>query len=218
MFIRSLLAVALAAALSGCVSPLVRPDPPAWQPRAGDAVDWQNMARETVGAIPLASAGQSYNVYVESDGSRFGDTYKAYLEEALFARGFPVTHAPEQANIVIGYDAHLLPYQPGGKKRAGEYRGVGATALAGLGQFRNISSIDTGLAALMFTGGVADYVSALDGATDAEVVVVSKITSPQTANFHFVRSHTFYVRPEDLPLYAPPPPGYPVVPLRVSGR
>ncbi|HEX6866812.1 MAG TPA: hypothetical protein VF122_06235, partial [Caulobacteraceae bacterium] len=64
----------------------------------------------------------------------------------------------------------------------------------------------------------ADYVAAVNGATDAEVVVTTKIVSPQTSNFHFVRSQTFYVRPQDLPFYVAPPPGYPVIPLRVSSR
>ena len=67
----------------------------------------------------------------------------------------------------------------------------------------------------------SDYVAALNGVTNAEVIVTSRITSPGISNFHFVRSQTFYVRPSDLTLYlppAPPPATWPVVPLRVSGR
>lgn len=218
MFTRGLLAVAIAAALSGCVSPVVRPDPPMWQPKAGDALDWRLMARETVAAIPLASSGQSYNVYVATDGSPFGQAYKAYLEEQLFARGFPVTHNPATADITIVYEVQALPYMPGGKKPIAGYSSLAAAAIGGLGQFRNISSPDTGLGALLLTGGVSDYVAALNGATDAEVVVTSRITSPRTENFHFVRSQTFYVRPVDLDMYRPPEPGWPVVPLPVIGR
>lgn len=218
MFIRSLLTVALAAALSGCVSPLVQPDPPAWQHRAGDATDWRRMAVETVANIPRASAGQSYNVYVDSDGSGFSRAYKAYLEEALFARGFPVSRTPQTANIVIENEVQPLLYEPGGKKHLVDYFSLTAAAAAGLGQFRDISSLDTGFAAGMLTGAAADTLAAFNGATDAEVVVTSRITSPQTNNFHFVRSQTFYVRPADLGFYVAPPPGYPVVPLRISGR
>ncbi|HEX6866077.1 MAG TPA: hypothetical protein VF122_02485, partial [Caulobacteraceae bacterium] len=142
MYIRGLLAAVLAVALTGCVSPLVKPDAPAWQHKASDAADWQVMARETVAAIPLASAGQSYNVYVQSGGSPFSDAYKAYLEEALFARGFPVSRAPEAANITVLYDVQPFYYEPGGKKRLIDYFTLSAVAAAGLAQFRDISSID----------------------------------------------------------------------------
>jgi hypothetical protein len=50
------------------------------------------------------------------------------------------------------------------------------------------------------------------------VVVISKITSPRTDHFHFVRSETFYVPPSDFPMYLPPAPGLPIVPLRISSR
>lgn len=218
MFIRGLLAVAVAAALSGCVSPLVQPDPPAWQHRAGEARDWQDMARRTVAAIPLASSGQSYNVYVESDGSPFGETYKAYLEEQLFARGFPVSRSPAGSDITVVYDVRPLLYEPRGNKRITDYASLTAAATAGLGQLRNISSLDTGFGAGLLVGAITDYLASLNGSTNAEVVVVSKIISPSTNNLHFVRSQTFYVRPSDLPLYLAPEPGWPVVPLRVSGR
>jgi hypothetical protein len=218
MFSRGLLAAAMAVALSGCASPLVQPDKAEWQHRAGDARDWQEMAKRTVAAIPLASNGQSYNVYVQPDGTPFGDTYKAYVEEALFARGFSVVSAPEAANITLTDEVHPLMYEPGGKKRITDYASLYTAAAAAGGQLRNISSIDTGLGALAVVGVVTDYLAALNGATDAEVVVTSRITSPQISNFHFIRSETFYVRPADFPLYLRPLPGFPVVPLRVSSR
>jgi len=221
MFIRGILAVAMAAALSGCVSPVVQPDPVMLQPRAGDAQDWRLMARQTVGAIPISSSGQGYNVYVEPHPSRFGEAYKAYLEEQLFARGFPVTRSPDGADISIVYDVQPLLYERGGKKPITSYGSLIATAVAALGQLRNISSLDTGFAAGMATGAAGDYLAALNSSTDAEVVVTSRIISPRTNNFHFVRSQTFYVRPADLALYLPPPPPeleWPVVPLPVVNR
>ncbi len=218
MFIRGLLAAVLAAALTGCVSPLVKPDAPSWQSKAGDARDWQEMARQTVAAIPLASSGQSYDVFVRSNGSPFGDAYKAYLEEQLFARGFPVSTAPQAADITIAYDVQPLLYDPGGKKKITDYASLYTAAAAIGGQFRNISSEDTGYGAGLLVGAIVDYLSALNGSADAEVVVTSKITSPQTSNLHFVRTQTFYVRPSDLPFYLAPAPGYPVVPLRISSR
>jgi hypothetical protein len=218
MFIRGLLVATFAVALSGCVSPLVQPDPPEWQHRAGDARDWQEMAKRTVAAIPLASNGQSYNVYVAPDGTPFGDTYKEYLEEALFARGFPVVTTPDGADIVLNDEVRAIMYAPGSKKRITDYASLYADAIAGGAQLRNVSSLDTGLGALGVVGAVVDYLAALNGATDAEVVVTSKITSPRTRNFHFIRSETFYVRPVDYPFYLQPAPGFPVVPLRVSSR
>jgi hypothetical protein len=213
MFIRGFLAVAMAAALGGCASPMVKPDRPMWQQRASDARDWQEMAKETVAAIPFSANGQ--NVYVQSDGSDFSKAYKAYIEEQLFNRGFPTVDVPQAAGITIRYDVQPLLYTPGGKKRVTSYNGLVATALSVLGQFRNISSPDTGFAALIATGVASDYVAALDGVADAEVIVTSRITSPNIPNFHFVRTQTVYARPSDLKMYFSPPP---VVPLRVSGR
>ena len=218
MFNRGLLAAALAVALSGCASPLVQPDPAEWQHRAGDARDWQEMAKRTVAAIPLATSGQSYNVYVQPDASPFGDAYRAYLEEALFARGFPVVRSPDGADIVLTDEVRPILYAPGSKKRITDYASLYTAAAAGGGQLRNISSLDTGFGAGLVVGAVVDYLASLNSGTDAEVVVTSKIISPRTNNLHFVRSETFYVRPTDFPLYLPPAPGFPVVPLRVSSR
>lgn len=218
MFVRGLLVAALAAALGGCVSPVVRSDPVMFQSKVGDAMDWQLMAKQTVAAIPVASSGQGYNVYVQPTPSPFGEAYKAYLEEQLFARGFPVTRSPDGADITIGYDVQPLLYDKGGKKPITSYASLWAAAASWLGQLRNVSSLDTGFGAAALTGVATDYLTALNGKTDAEVVVTSRITSPRTNNFHFVRSQTFYVRPSDLTFYLPPEPGWPVMPLRVSGR
>jgi hypothetical protein len=219
MFNRVLLAAALAVGLSGCVSPLVEPDRAEWQHKMNDARDWQEMAKRTVAAIPLASSGQSYNVYVEPGPTQFGDTYKEYLEEQLFARGFPVARSEDAADIVLAFEVKPLLYAD--KKRITDYNSLRGAVVAGLGQARNISRLDTGLAALVETGAVFDYLSALNGATNTEVVVISKIKSPRTRNFHFVRSETFYVPPTDFTMYLPPAPGLPelpVVPLHISNR
>lgn len=214
MFNRSLLAAALAVALSGCVSPMVQPDNAQWQHLAGDARDWQEMAKRTVAAIPLASSGPSYNVYVESDGSSFGDIYKDYLEEALFAKGFPVLRTPGGADITISYDVRPLRYAPQGRKHFGNFFSPFTIAEAAGTQLAKISNVDTGAAAALGVGAVVDYGLSLDG-TNAEVVVVTRINSPRTNNVHFVRSETVYVRPADLKFYNG---GSPVVPLGVSGR
>lgn len=219
MFNRSLLAAAMAVTLSGCVSPLVEPDRAEWQHKMNDARDWQEMAKRTVAAIPLASSGPSYNVYVEPGQTQFGDTYKEYLEEQLFARGFPVARDEDAADIVLAFEVKPLLYAD--KKRITDYNSLRGAVVAGLGQARNISRLDTGLAALVETGAVFDYLSALNGATNTEVVVISKIRSPHTRNFHFIRSETFYVPPTDFTMYLPPEPGLPelpVVALHISSR
>jgi hypothetical protein len=215
MFRKILLAAACAAALSGCVSPLVEPDRAEWQYRAGDAQDWQQMAKRTVEAIPLASSGQSYSAYVQSDGSPFGDLYKDFLEEALFAKGYPILRTPQGADITIAYDVKPLNYAPGGKKRLMDYFSpFGVIGAAGT-ELAKISSRDTGVAAGLGVAAVGDYAAALNGATDAEVVVVTRIESPRTNNFHFMRSEVVYVRPADLKFYNE---SGPVVPLRVVDR
>lgn len=215
MFNRGLLAAALAVALSGCVSPLVEPDRAEWQHRAGDAQDWQQMAQRTVELIPLNSSSAGYSVYVQSDGSPFGDLYKDFLQEALFAKGFPVLRTPEGADIAVTYEVRPLNYAPGGKKHLMDYFGpLGVIAGAGT-QLAKISSRDTGVAAGLGVAAAGDYAAALNGATDAEVVVVTRIESPRTNNFHFMRSEVVYVRPSDLKFYNE---SGPVVPLQVSGR
>lgn len=215
MYYRGLLAAALAVALSGCVSPLVEPDRAEWQHRAGDARDWQEMAKRTIAAIPLASSGPSYSVYVQSDASPFGDAYKAYLEEALFAKGLPVLRTPDGAGIIIAYDVRPLNYAPGGKKHLADYFTPWAALGAAGTQLGKISRVDTAGAALVGVGAAADYAAGLNGATDAEVIVITRIESPRTNNFHFVRSETVYVRPADLKFYNE---SGPVVALRVSDQ
>jgi len=215
MFRRSLLAAAFAVALSSCASPLVQPDPAEWQHRAGDARDWQEMAKRTVAAIPLASSGPSYSVYVQSDGSPFGDIYKDYLEEALFAKGFPVVRTPEGSDIAVSYEVRPLRYAPGGKKHLRDYFTPAAVVGAAATEMGKISSVDTGVAAGLGLAAAADYAGSLDGATDAEVVVVTRIISPRTNNFHFLRSETVYVRPSDLKFYNE---SLPVIALGVRGQ
>lgn len=215
MLNRGFLAAMLAVALTGCVSPLVEPDPAEWQYRAGDAQDWRQMAKRNVDAIPLASSGTGYSVYVLSDGSPFGNIYKDFLEEKLFAKGFPILRTPQGADIVITYEVRPLNYAPGGKKHLMEYFTPYAVIGAVGTQVAKITSRDTAVAAGLGAGVAGDYAAALDGATDAEVVVVTRIESPRTNNFHFMRSEVVYVRPADLKFYNE---SGPVTPLRVTGR
>jgi hypothetical protein len=48
---------------------------------------------------------------------------------------------------------------------------------------------------------VLDLLKALNGATDAEVVITSEITTRDDNRLHFIRTETFYVRPSDVHLY-----------------
>jgi hypothetical protein len=199
------------------VSPLVTPNPLEMQRKATNAINWKQLAQRTVTAIPAATSGPQFKVWVArgTEDIRFSPIYRQYLEEALYANGFIVLKNPVDADIVLDFTVEPLLYDKGGKKLV-EYGGFWTTA-GGLGaQFRGISSLDTGLLAGAASGVALDFAAAINGATRAEVVVTSTLTSPRTNHFHFVRTESFYVRPADLEEFYERD-QMPVVSMRVSG-
>ena len=217
---------ALSATLSGCVSPLVMPNPPAWQAKATNAVNWKHFAEWTVAAMPKSSP-ESQSVYVMPSpyGTPFADIYTHYLEEQLFAAGYPVVKSPESASIIMGVKANWVVYpEPLASKRLAQYFTLDSGLLGIVAATRHISRFDTALGAAAAAGPVFDLLAALNGATDAEVVVTSEITTKGDDHIHFIRTETFYVRPSDVHLYRdstdqPPMSGPPsVFSLPVSGQ
>jgi hypothetical protein len=200
-------------ALSGCVSPLVRPNELATQYKATNAIDWQEMAKRTVAAIPTSMSGPRTSVYVEEGprDSRFYAIYRRYLQQELYAQNYPVLRSPEGAGIILRTDTDWVLHDKAGK-RITDYATLWTTASGFFGQFRHISSVDTGYAAGIGTGILYDFLASLNGTTRAEVVVTSTIVSSQTNNLHFVRSETIYVEPTELTYYmdALPPVSLPV--------
>jgi hypothetical protein len=193
---------ALAVCLSGCVSPAVHPNPVAFQYKATNVVDWQEMARRTVSAIPRQPGAPVISVYVDSGehDSRFYTIYQRYLQQELAAQNFAVLRNPRGADIFLRTDTDWVLHETSGKKIS-DYATLHATAIGLLGQFRHISSIDTGFGAAIGTGVIYDFLASLNGATKAEVVVTSSIITQRSDNLSFVRTEAIYVEPTELPYY-----------------
>jgi hypothetical protein len=191
-----------AVTLSGCVSPGVRPNPLAAQYRATNAVDWQEMARRTVAAIPHAAGTAASSVYVDQStrDSRFYAIYRRYLQQELFAQNYPIRVTPDGADVILRTDTDWLLHDKAGKKIT-DYATLNAAAVGLLGQFRHVSSLDTGFAAAIGLSAVYDFLASLDGTTRAEVVVTTSIITPRSNALHFVRSETIYVEPTELTWY-----------------
>jgi hypothetical protein len=208
----------LAVGLSGCVSPGVRANQFAVQSRATNVVDWQELARRTVAAIPRASGSSSASVYVSEGArdSRFYAIYRRYLQQELYAQNFPVRTTPAGADVILQTDTDWVLHDKAGKKIT-DYATLWTAAAGILGQFRHISSVDTGLAAAFGTGVVYDYLASLNGSTRAEVVVTTTIMTPQNNALHFIRSEAIYVAPTELPYYMNSLPNVPLPVARASG-
>lgn len=191
-----------AIAVSGCVSPGVRPNPLATQYRATNVIDWQSLAARTVAAIP-ASAGASHGSVYLPEGprdSRFYAIYRNYLEQELYRQNYAVLRTPAGADVLLETHTNWVLHDHNGKTIT-DYSTFWTSAVAYFGQMRHISSLDTGFAAGIATGVIADFLDSLDGSTRAEVVVTTNIVSPRTNRLHFVRSETLYVEPSELTNY-----------------
>ena len=210
---------AVAVALSGCVSPLVRPNPLALQSKATNAIHWQELAQRTVAAIPTSVGGPQATVYVAPgpENAEFATVYKRFLEEELYRQHYPVVNTPEGADITLNFDAQYLLYDKSGKKLT-DYASLYTSAAAVGGELRHIDSIDQGIGTGFATGIVFDFLASLNGTTNAEVVLSSTITSPRSNHYHFVRTETFYVRPSDLHFFVEPPPPPPPPPSLAEVR
>lgn len=210
-----LLAAVMSLSLAGCVSPLVKPNPLEMQYRVQNAIHWQDLAKRTVAAVPYSEPGIRVFVVPPNPDNRFSPIYRRYLEEALYKKNYTLVNQPHEAQILIHSIVEPLLYDNSGKKLWG-YATTYTTAATVGAQFRDISSLDTGLAAGMVTGLAFDFAYALTNTTRAEVIVSTQITDSQTSKVHFARSESFYVRPADLEQFYvvdnPPP----VVALRVT--
>jgi hypothetical protein len=189
-------------ALTGCVSPLVRPNALATQYKATNAVDWQSMATRTVAAIPAPADGMKSSVFVAENprASRFYAIYQQYLEQELYRQNYRIVRSPSAADIILETNTEWVLHDRDGKKIT-DYHTLGFASLAYFGQFRNISSLDTAFAAGIATGVIKDFLTSMNGTTKAEVVVTTKLISLRTNYLHFLRSEAVYVEPSELTYY-----------------
>lgn len=196
--------VAASAALSACAAPLVQPNPPSWQVKAEHLNDWQGLAQRAVAKIPGRDSDRPL-VYVEPGAPNmpFAAAYKRYLEEALFAAGYPVASKPEPTAISLHFDVQWFYYGHGNQKPITNYASLYTTAGLILGQARNVTRVDTGLGVAAGVGPVLDFLAAMNDTTRAEVMLTTKIESG--SRYHFLASENFYVQPRDLVFYLAPP-------------
>lgn len=216
MHLRIAAVPAVALCLAGCVSPMVKPNPLAFQAKAEHAHDWERLAERAVMALPSTQNHQIQRVYVEPapGQSPFAIAYRAFLQTSLYRHNYTVMTTPRQAEIVLRYNVQVVDHKPGGNKPMYQYASLYTGSAAALGQFRNISSIDTGFAAGIVTGVAHDFLAAFDGATDTEIVVSTTIEDG--VHFNYLGSETLYVRPAERRLYGEPR-FLPVVQLPVHG-
>lgn len=197
------IAAAIAAvAVSGCVSPGVRPNPLATQYRATNVMDWQSLAARTVAAIPTSAGASHGSVYVPEGprDSRFYAIYRNYLEQELYRQNYAVLRTPAGADVLLETHTDWVLHDRAGKKIT-DYNTLWTTSAAYFGQMRHISSLDTGFAAGIATGVIADFLASLNGGTRAEVVITTNIVSTRTNRVHFIRSEALYVEPSELTNY-----------------
>ena len=206
----------LALCLAGCVSPMVRPNPLAFQSKAEHAHDWERLAERAVMALPSTQNHQLQRVFVEPapGQSPFAIAYRGFLETSLYRHSYTVLTSPRQADIVLRYKVQVVEHKPGGNKPMERYLSTYMASAAALGQFRDISSIDTGFAAGLATGAAFDLFAGMNDATDTEIVVSTTIDDG--AHFNYLGSETLYVRPEERHLYGEPR-FLPVVQLPING-
>lgn len=204
-------------ALTGCVSPLVTPNPLETQYKVTNAIHWKDLAERTVVAIPSNVGGPQYRVYV-SDGRqdvRFYGIYKRFLEEALYRHNFLVVTDPRTADLILNVTAEPILYDHHGKRLV-QYASLWGVGGGGIySATRHITSIDTGIFAGAATAVALDFAAALNGATRAEIVVSTSLTSRDSIQ-HFIRTETLYVLPSDLSAFYTPPPPPPPAPVIVE--
>jgi hypothetical protein len=217
MLIRTILAVAMAAGIGACASPLVAPNPPSFQAKVEHLNDWQMLAQRAVAKIPRA-ANNLPAVYVDAgeSASPFSVVYKQDLEQALYEANYPVVTSRELAQVVVRFDSEWFYYGNGNEKPITNYATLYGLAALVMGQTRNISRVDTALGVAAATGPVVDFLAAMNDITRAEVSVRTTISSE--GRLHYSGSENIYVQPRDLTFYmgGDAPLDMPVVPLQIS--
>jgi hypothetical protein len=205
--------------LTGCAHPLVRPDDLASsQFKVEDVADWETLASRTavqleyklggypngpvalVGNEPARETKGGAPLFIDVEGSSaFSDTFKPLLEKQLIARGFTIVPAPLGAHVVE-VEAKTFLYNPQRRLKSPVQYATFWTTAYGIGALaRNVASLDTGVAIAEGGGVVADLLFAMNGQTNAEVLVLTSVSD--TFQVYYRGSEEFYVRPSDLPLY-----------------
>jgi len=197
---RAILAAVLAASVSGCAGPLVRPDPVTFQSKVGHVTDWQALADRSVArfAAPLHTEPPAVYVAPGAADMPFAATYRKFVEMALMKRGYPVVESATDA-VVLNFDVQTFLYGDGNQKYPIEYASFWTTLGAIGTQLRHISSIDTGVAVGGAAGPILDLLASLNDTTRAEVLVT--LTVADGSRLHYLDSETIYVQPSDLPFY-----------------
>lgn len=188
------------AALAGCADPLVTLNEPSAQYKTAHPVDWQNLADRQVDAFAATLHASPPTVYVAPGPADmpFAAAYRTYLEEALMARGYPISQRSGDS-VVLSFRVQSFLYGEDGRRFPADYATFW-TSLGAIGaELRHISSLDTGLAGLAIAGPVTDVLREIGGKTRAEAIVTLSVEDPDRV--HYLSSESIYLKPQDLPLY-----------------
>lgn len=200
MYKSVILVAALAATMTGCAAPLVKPNPIVFQSKVAHASDWQALADRSVARFAATLHAEPPSVFVNPGPADmpFAAAFKSFVEAALLKRGYPVVESAAGA-VVLNFDIQTYLYGDGNKKYLADYASFWTTAGAIGTQLRHISSYDTAVAAGFAAGPILDLLETMDGATHAEVVLT--VSVKDSSRLHYLDSETFYAQPSDLPFY-----------------
>jgi hypothetical protein len=188
----------LALSLAACSSPLTIPKAPAFQAKTTHTNDWSSLAERS--ASHFAQTRGTGAVYVAPGPADmpFASAYRMMLEEKLLQRHVRVTESPAGA-AVLRFDVRTYWYRDSHHKLPGDYASFWTSAGALGTQLRDITSIDTGVAAGVGAGPAFDILMSMFEGTKAEATVTLSVFDGEQLSYR--DSETIYIRPQELPFY-----------------
>jgi hypothetical protein len=180
MKFRQLIPSVAACILAACSAPMVTPDGPTMQPRAGYVKDWDELAERTASQFVSRYQGDKSAVFVAPGPSDmpFASAYRKLLEDKLLQRQVRISETAVPASTVVTFSVQTFLYAHDGR-----------------------------LVPVLWTpvAGAFDALASLYDTTKAEVLFTVSVSNGDFLSYR--DSAVFYVRPSDLAFYSVPPDG-----------
>jgi len=198
--LRRVLVGGFALALAGCVSPMVVPEEPSFQPKMRNVKHWADLAARVVDGIAddaVKPYGGPFYVMDELPDSAFSCAFRELVEQELIDRGYVVTTSPDNAvRLHVGYQPVVYPHHRHhayGHYKSNAFFSAGAFATAAWFFWPALGVVVPGWDAVNGPGGVLRI-------TNAELLLQAHVASPVG---NVVASHTeaLYIEDEDVSLY-----------------